>query len=341
MNAQAAKPDTAFRMTLQAQGLHRVLWHNATLSCSRASACPDSGKPWSRAVELRGTNWIQRLSYIDLASSSGSMEGSAWAWGLASGGRSLDATLDGGLRFPGAYVTGQCPANPCLDPKGKTLLADGKLRLLGLTPHPADSSMMQTRLDGTLRAAAFDESPISVKNWTFGAAAVGTATVAGALVIRWLVALFSRRRDGEDVLDQPARATLFRAIREHPGLVYRSLMDLTGLSDGATRHHLQKMLESGHIVARAHGRHLRYFENHGRYDDIWKSVAVLHDSELKRLYEWLLENPLVQQKSIVQHAKGWGSSATATKQRLQRLMEAGIVVTEYRQRNRHYSAVPA
>jgi len=75
--------------------------------------------------------------------------------------------------------------------------------------------------------------------------AAGTGVHAGALLglLYWLVnfvlvPLFSRiTRD--EVLESQLRRRLLQAIREQPGVHMARLIELTGLGNGATRHHLR------------------------------------------------------------------------------------------------------
>jgi DNA-binding transcriptional ArsR family regulator len=331
VSAQAARPG-AFAATLHATGVRHVSWHNATVRCVSA-ACPDAGTPWGMSIDALGRSSVQRLSYIDLEATGGTLDGSATPWAMAAGGPAVDLRLHGRLRLPDARMAGGCS----LCPAGETYLAEGNLTLAGLAPDPGRADGLLAGLGGSVQSAALDETPAP---WlaTPGVAAGATAAVGVGLLAWW--ALFARSAR-PPALGHPRRRAIHNAIRSQPGLSFRALQRHLELHTGTLEHHLKRLVDARVVVARPHGNTVRYFENHGRYDGTWRQVAQLLDPEARRLHAWLLENPGAGQAAVVAAAREWGRSRTATQRRLAGLLRAGLLEDQGEGRTSRYLAKPA
>lgn len=140
----------------------------------------------------------------------------------------------------------------------------------------------------------------------------------------------------KDPLNHPRRARILAYVEGSPGTTFRELCRATGIGASSLRHHLNVLLRAGRIVERNHGVTLRYFENHGKYDDTWREVAVLRDDHLRELHRWLCRNPEVPQKSVLAAMERRGWSRTSAQHRLKRLVEEGLVAERPRGRLKFY-----
>jgi predicted transcriptional regulator len=221
------------------------------------------------------------------------------------------------------------------------LALTGELALHDLQPAHGSNHRLQAVFSGSVDLARLDETRIAASLLGSYAApvAVATTVIVGFAVVKALLWLFSRELRPEDVLAHKARRRLYEAVQTHPGASYRTLMDVTGLSDGGTRHHLATLARVGLIAIQRHGGQVLYFENHGRYDTTWKNVAALRDPELRRLHEWIQAHPEASQLEIIRQAsQAWGLPRSATRRRLRRLMEWGLIHARQVGRNKRYSS---
>jgi predicted transcriptional regulator len=140
-------------------------------------------------------------------------------------------------------------------------------------------------------------------------------------------------------LDNPRRKAIHDAVLAHPGISFRGLVRLTGQAIGTTQHHLAVLAKYGLIAKRRQGMTLRFFENHGRHDKVWRELAALYDPRLKALHEWLGAQPELPQQIILdamQKRHHWPRSTT--QHRLSRLEQGGLVQLRLAGRRRYYLA---
>lgn len=336
VNAASTRMNEPLPFAIKVEGLERVRWHNFTTSCASQS-CPDAGAPWGTSTEVEGTTWLQRLSYIELEAPSGTLVGQGHAVAIAMGGPAIDLVLRGSLRLPDTSLTGDCPDGPCSNPAGRTFSATGNITLQGMTGDDG-SGRLHAQLAGDF-AAAFDESPAI--GFAVAAAAATAVVLAGAVwLVKFLIGLFARSAR-RPALDHPRRRAVFEAIQAHPGLSWNGLRRHLDWPDGTLRFHLGRLLEDGLVVKQRLRNTVRLFENHGRYSRTWRQVAPLQDPEARRLHEWLLRNPGVDQTCVVNEAAGWAWTRAKARRRLQVLVEAGLVSVRSVGRHNEYTAKPA
>jgi predicted transcriptional regulator len=334
--AQAKRFQDHASFWLNATGVHRVVWHNATLSCS-TPACLDPGRPVTHAA-MPGKLLVQQLSYIDVFQANGTLAGAGRMWAVVAGGPRPDLAVDGVFRLPDAHFAGTCPDGPCPDPHGSTFRATGRATLTGLAPDPSDPTRLKARLRGTLDAAAFDEA--STAAFTVPtAAAVGVALVGLGLLAKVLVGLFARSAR-PPALQHRRRQDIHDLVRAQPGLSFREIQRRLGIPNGPLQNHVKRLLEERLIVAQPYLNTVRYFENHGRYDATWRGVAHLQDPDAQRLHAWVQENPGQTQVSIIAQAQAWGWSRAATQRRLRGLVDAGLLQCERQGRTAAYTPAP-
>lgn len=336
-STQAQEAGNRFHFSLRATGVRHVEWHNATVQCP-SSPCPDSGHPWGTPIPGESGLWLRRLSYVHLQTSSGALDGGGEAVAIALGGSSIDTVVNGRLRFPDAYLTGECPEGPCPDASGRTFLAEGNLTLNGLAPKPGHPDRLEGTLSGGFRNAAFDESPAGGFTAKAGLVA-GLALVGLGLLVKAGVALFARSARPPALL-HPKRRELYQVIQLDPGLSSRAVQRRLDWPTGTLQFHLGRLVESGLVAAQPYRNTVRYFENHGRYTKSWVQVTQLRDPELKRLHDWLLGHPGLDQTSIAAEVQGWGWGRSALRRRLGSLQEAGLIASKTSGRRTQYTANP-
>lgn len=220
------------------------------------------------------------------------------------------------------------------------LIAEGSFRLENLT---FENGRFHADMSGDVEAARLDNDVVSADalGWAT-AGAVGTAAVA---VVLWklagsgLIAGFTRL-SMEEALEHPKRQHVFGYIVDHPGATFREVVRETGFATGTTRHHLTILKRSNAIMEQKHAQTLRYFENHGRYEQSWDTITLLREEPLAQLHGWLTKNPLCNQKAILAAMMEQGWSRSTTQHRLSRLVDGGLVSMRPQGRMNLYQAHP-
>lgn len=322
----SADPQTNFAVSLQADGIRRMQWHNATLACS-TEACLDGARDQGFSVPIPG-GWARSrvLSIREVTTSNGVLEGTGTPWSVVAGGARLSADVQGWLRLPNAHVEGQCGEAACADPAGRTLQVQGQISLQDLEPVGPDRRVT-SQFSATAAVARIDESsPFRLdagSTW-----AVIAASSAGLLWILWkplvkpLVGLFARKTQP---LEHARGKAIHDLVHETPGISFTQLRKRTGWGHSSVHYHLQRLLKKGLIVAHPFSKSIHYYENHGRHKHDWKGHAALHQAELRALHEWISDNPRAQQVGIIEAASAWGWKRATTQHRLKRLLDAGLV----------------
>jgi hypothetical protein len=335
----ALAADGGFPFTLEARGVRRAEWYNATVACP-GSPCPDAPGYSAHGAGPAGASVrVEERNYTALVTSGGSAAGSGRAMAAAVGGGRIDVAVAGGLRLPEARL------DPCPDPcaPGGTLRAEGNVTLAGLQAEAggggggaggaggadgvggAGGGRMHARLGGSVGRAAVDEAAVPD---LLGAGLVAGGAAVGLLVaLKVAFALFLRRKPAAPA-EHPRRDELQRLVVAEPGLSFRQLQRRLGWANGVTRHHLDHLVRAGRLAQRRHGQTVRYFENHGRYDGNWQEVVAWRDPDTRWLAQWLAARPGAHQSRVVQAAaaeRGW--SRGATQRRLRSLVQAGLVRT--------------
>jgi predicted transcriptional regulator len=174
----------------------------------------------------------------------------------------------------------------------------------------------------------------------FGPAAAAAAGLglAGLLAaIKFLLPLFTRIPAAK-ALEHPRRKKLNQYITAHPGATFRELLRGTQIPAGTARHHLTIMRRSGIIFERRHRSTLRFYENHGKFEQSWVTVAVLREPQLQQLHDWIKANPNQAQMDILGAMNDEGWMRSTTQHRLKRLEREGLVTARPHGRRRLYEA---
>jgi predicted transcriptional regulator len=328
--------DAAGRLHLAATGLRRLEWYNATARCSMA--CPDG--PAYQAWTVPGTHGdrveLRNSTALDARGGTVAVDGAVDAFVL--GGRGLEVAVDGWVRLPQVALDGCAECG-----SGRTLRLDGDgLALHALAPQGGQAGRLSGRLEAPAALAALDEDrDVSLAAAVAGAAAGGGLAVAAALALRALGALRVRASGPEtEGFGHTRRDGLFDLVAGEPGLTFREVERRLGWGNGVTRHHLDILVQQGHLVARRHLNTVRYFENHGRFDADWQAVVHRRDPGSRWLLEVLRLAPRTQ-REVVELAEQIGWSRSATQRRLARLVDDGLLATQPDGNGRRYCLTPA
>lgn len=217
----------------------------------------------------------------------------------------------------------------------ENLVASGTISFENLT---FEDNRFNADMKGEVSAARLDNEMVDPSS--FGWAAAAAATAATSLIV-WkllgtgVIAGFTRISQ-EEALEHPKRQVIYDYVLKAPGATFREVVRETGYATGTTRHHLTILKRSKAIMEQKYAQTLRYYENHGKYDDSWDTVALLREPELAELHEWLMANPGMNQKSIIA-AFDW--SRSTVQHRLNRLVDGGLAVIRPMGRQNLYEAL--
>jgi predicted transcriptional regulator len=141
----------------------------------------------------------------------------------------------------------------------------------------------------------------------------GAARLAGVLYARI---------PASDVLGSGPRRRIYELVLAEPGISLSELASKSGLSWGATVHHLGVLRRSGLVSSLRHGRHRRWFAP-GACDQVERvQVAQLRNPVSARVARLVLEQPGLSQKQLAELV---GMSPQAVHWHLVRLHGAGLV----------------
>lgn len=153
------------------------------------------------------------------------------------------------------------------------------------------------------------------------AALIGGLALLGLLVKAVLLPLYSRlRRDR--LLDNPVRARLYERVRAEPGIHRAELIDFAGIGEGATRHHLQQLVDNGLLVELTVGGFARYFAAGEVPADIARREAVLLAGSHRAVYDFYVARP---DASLREASRELGVSAPSVHRAKKKLEKAGLL----------------
>lgn len=205
--------------------------------------------------------------------------------------------------------------------------------------RPAHETGILATLDGDLKAARLDETYVN-PSMIFGPSTIATAagvTAALAVLLKLLVGLFTKISP-DKALEHERRRTLQDYIVSNPGATFRELLRGTGIPAGTARHHLTILRRSGLTVEKQYRSTLRFFENHGKFDETWAAVVLLREPELEKLHSWIMDNPSCKQMDVLDAMIEDGWTRSTTQHRLQRLIDGGLVTVRPQGRLKLYTA---
>lgn len=241
--------------------------------------------------------------------------------------------LDGFARLPGAQVEGST-----LGKAEETLRLEGNFLIENLVVVGDSRMAGDARFVGG--AASLDETyvdPESIFGPKAAVAATGISILTLLAAVKFLAPLFTRIPP-EKALEHERRKLLADYIKEHPGATFRELLRETEIPAGTARHHLTILRRSGVTMERRHHSTLRFFENHGKFDETWVTVAVLREPEMERLHTWIKDNPGAAQMDILDAMMADGWTRSTTQHRIKRLENEGLVTAKPQGRLKLYEA---
>jgi predicted transcriptional regulator len=129
------------------------------------------------------------------------------------------------------------------------------------------------------------------------------------------------------------KTLILEQIAKAPGIRYRELLRLTGLTNGTLEYHL-KILERMHKVNvdRHDGRRARYYSIDMSANDA-HIIGYVRNNVARQIVSYILEHDLCTFREIVEHISKAPSTASW---HLKRLHEAGIVTTIFGQEYQLY-----
>ncbi len=314
-------------ITIVAQGVTSLEFFAADTKCQGGDSCvTGGGSRWQNVSAPAGlasvsTEW---RSFVQLDGSEITVTGQGYAKSLAIGSENLQASLAGIMRLPLAAAQSGCA--DCILPENQTLWARGDIQFTNLQPH---EDGLSAQLSGDVASLRYDETKIDPSllglSPAQSGAAIAAAAVGGFLVIKFLVGALFTRLSPERALEHPRRRAIHGFVIDNPGTNFRDIVRETGVSSGTVRHHLTILERSGHLMERQFGGTVRFFENHGRYNATWSTVALLREPDLADLYNWLEAHPGSFQKDVLTGMEEQGWSRSTTQHRVSRLVDGGAV----------------
>jgi predicted transcriptional regulator len=133
-----------------------------------------------------------------------------------------------------------------------------------------------------------------------------------------------RKIAAASVLDSPARTVLYDAIVKNPGIFFNELVRITGMKQGTLRYHIAILKLTGKITDLDARGDTRYFENSGRFTVTEQKVLkYLRNSRERSIFEYLMENPAMTRKDLVERL---GVSGATVSWYTGRLSDDGLLV---------------
>ncbi len=332
--------DGPIEISLAAAALRSLEMFNFEVSCApgREPECPTGGGPTNLASQSVGpaTTHLYTHRYDELILAGGTAHITGVAAMVVIGGERMNVTASGGGRLPGVDDE-TCRQLGCTLEDRPTLRFPGAVALTDLRMN-SGSHNLHAVVQTDANSAILDEAVIG---WAPDATAAAVATgllAALAIGIKAMVGVLGQS-SSKRTLAHPNRRRLFDFIQSTPGATFREVVRETGIPSGTARHHIQVMCQAGVIIERQHRSTLRYFDAKGDYADSWNTTVILREPDLARLHGWMLANPGVYQKDVVDAAGGWGWSRSTTQHRLSRLVDEGLGIMTLQGRLKRYHAV--
>lgn len=136
-----------------------------------------------------------------------------------------------------------------------------------------------------------------------------------------LVPLFTRLRRAS-LLDNPTRARVYERVREHPGIHLAALCDHVGLSESATRHHVEQLVKHRYVVELDVDELRRYYAAGELAPEDARRAAVLRSEPTRAVYEFYRADP---EASLREAARRLGTSAPGVHRIRKRLEREGLL----------------
>jgi hypothetical protein len=192
---------------------------------------------------------------------------------------------------------------------------------------PHDGSAPRTALPGGVSA-----NPASSATEDLQSTAVGSVSgpylwlaAAGGVLVALAVALYRRLRP-QRLLDHPHRRSILALVVERPGVTIAGLAQALGLDYKSAMHHVDLLVEFGHLSVHLHGRERRLFAASARVAREQRAATVaLARPSAQRILAALRDVGPVPKGALPRVA---GLSRTAAWRGLRVLTGLGVVVVE-------------
>jgi predicted transcriptional regulator len=142
----------------------------------------------------------------------------------------------------------------------------------------------------------------------------------------------------QNVLENPARARLFRLIMDHPGIHLHTLRDGMKMNRGTVRYHLFRLERGGMITCYRDHRCTCYFENNGAFTEPeQRMAALLRNSITSRILGILKNKPGISRKGI---SKIIGLTGSTVTWHMKRMETDHLIITEKNGKLNRYQLSP-
>jgi predicted transcriptional regulator len=140
------------------------------------------------------------------------------------------------------------------------------------------------------------------------------------------------------VLDHPERAAVYAAIVARPGIDLAGIAMELGMNRETLRYHISQLESAVKIVVmRDHGI-IRYYENHGRYTPVERTILQhLWNPTGKQILALISSKPGIMQVEISAHL---AVTAPTVRWYMHRFRADGIVTEEHIGKYTRYTVVP-
>jgi predicted transcriptional regulator len=147
-----------------------------------------------------------------------------------------------------------------------------------------------------------------------------------------------RRIYPKNVLDHPERAAVYTAIVARPGIDLTGIASELGMNRETLRYHVAQLESAVKIVVMRDRGVIRYYENHGRYTPVERTILQhLWNPTAKEILALIAAKPGITQVEISAHL---AVTAPTVRWYMNRFREDGLVAGQHEGKYTHYAAVP-
>ena len=147
-----------------------------------------------------------------------------------------------------------------------------------------------------------------------------------------------RRIYPKNVLNHPDRAVVYNAIAARPGIDTATIAETTGMNRETLRYHLDKLEAATRVVVMRDRGIVRYFENHGRYTPLERTVLQhLWNPTGRQMLALIAMQPGITQAEL-SHAIA--VAPPTARWYLHRFRDDGIVMEQRDGKHMRYAVVP-
>jgi predicted transcriptional regulator len=147
-----------------------------------------------------------------------------------------------------------------------------------------------------------------------------------------------RRIYAKNVLDHPERAAVYSAIVARPGIDLACIALEQGMNRETLRYHISQLESAVKIVVMRDRGIIRYYENHGRYTPVERTILQhLWNPTAKEILALIAAKPGITQVEISAHL---AVTAPTVRWYMQRFRADGLVAGQHAGKYTHYVVVP-